>query len=34
MIKELARLVRNKIIELDNIVDEKIRKQVETELNR
>lgn len=34
MIKELARLVRNKIIELDNIVDESIRKQVETELNR
>ena len=34
MIKELARLVRNKIIELDNIVDESIRKQVEMELNR
>jgi len=34
MIKELARLVRNKIIKLDNIVDESIRKQVETELNR
>lgn len=34
MIKELARLVRNKIVKLDNIVDESIRKQVETELNR
>jgi len=34
MIKELARLVRNKIIKLDNIVDESIRKQVEAELNR
>ena len=34
MIKDLARLVLNKIIKLDNIVDPDTRAQVENELNK